>query len=514
MKRIAVLLASTLVLAGCSLLPFGDKDSSSSPSPSVPVDNTPVVSGPPVDPFASPVYGQKLSWETCGDLECATVEVPLDWSMPSGATISIAINRRPANDQDHRIGSLLINPGGPGGSGKDLLESFESSAGQKTLDSYDLIGFDPRGVGDSAPIDCGDGAALDAYFVEDFLVLDQKDLDAASARNASFAETCRENSGRIIQNVDTVSVARDMDVIRAVLGDDHLNYLGFSYGTQLGATYAETYPANVGRVVLDGAVDISLAPEEQSLTQAQGFENALKNFIVWCRGQDTCPLTGDVEQSRRQIADIAIKARDQTYPSGGNTPVDGNLMIYGMVVTLYDQASWTYLELALEEVINSDTANIFYELGNFYLDRNGQTGDYVGNSTVAFTAIACLDSAQDDWTMAKQNEFALSIAEASPTFGWWFSGSGGCEGWPYHADETVTSIDKAKSAAPMLVVGTTNDPATPYKWAQSLAEQLGATLLTFDGEGHTAYGRSNQCIIDAVDGFLVDGVMPAEGRQC
>jgi len=513
MKRIAVLLASTLVLSSCSLLPFGP-DASESPSPSVPVDNTPVVSGPPAEPFASPVYDQKLSWTPCGDLECASVDVPLDWSMPGGATISIAINRRPANDQDHRIGSLLINPGGPGGSGKDLLENFESSAGEKTLDSYDLIGFDPRGVGDSAPIDCGDGKTLDEYFIKDFLVLEQKDLDEASARNAAFAEGCRKNSGRIIQNVDTVSAARDMDVIRAVLGDDHLNYLGFSYGTQLGATYAEIYPENVGRVVLDGAVDISLSSEDQSRTQAQGFENALKNFIVWCHGQDSCPLTGDVEQSRQQIADIAIRARDETYASDGNTPVDGNLMIYGMVVTLYDQTSWEYLELALDEVINRDTARIFYELGNFYLDRNGQTGDYLGNSTVAFTAIACLDSAEEDWTIAKQREFARTIEEASPTFGWWFAGSGGCEGWPYHADETVTSIDKAKSAAPMLVVGTTNDPATPYKWAESLADQLDATLLTYDGEGHTAYGRSNQCIIDAVDGFLVDGVMPAEGTQC
>jgi len=513
MKRIAILVASTLVLSSCSLIPFGD-DSSDGDASGAPDDNTPVVSGPPADPFSSPVYDQELEWTSCGDYECSTVEVPLDWSMPDGATISIAINRRPANDQDDRIGSLLINPGGPGGSGKDLLEGLEASAGQKVLDSYDLIGFDPRGVGDSAPLDCGDGGTLDSYFVDDFLVLNQADLDEASARNTSFAENCRELSGRIVQNVDTVSVARDMDVIRAVLGDERLNYLGFSYGTQLGATYAEIYPENVGRVVLDGAVDISLPSEEQGLTQAAGFENALKNFIVWCQGQDDCPLTGDVEESRQQIADIATTARDKTYPSGTDTPVDGNLMIYGMVVTLYDQESWQYLELALDEVINDGTASYFYALGNFYLDRDGNTGEYLGNSTVGFSVISCLDSEQEDWTIEKQLDFANRIEEASPTFGWWFSGSGGCEGWPYHADETVTSIDKAKSAAPMLVIGTTNDPATPYKWAESLAEQLDATLLTYDGEGHTAYGRSNQCIIDAVDGFLVDGVMPAAGTQC
>ncbi len=513
MKRIALLAASAVLLTGCSLLPWADGQSAS-PSPSATVDASPVVTGPPVDPFASPVYNQKVSWKTCGELECATIDVPLDWSTPEGDTIGIAVNRRLANDQAHRVGSLLINPGGPGGSGKELLQFFAPTAGKKLLDSYDIIGFDPRGVGESAPINCGDGKALDAYYVEDFIVLEQKDIDEASARNDAFAKACRANSGRIMQNADTVSAARDMDVIRAVLGDDHLNYLGFSYGTQLGATYAEIYPDKVGRLVLDGAVDISLSSEDQSITQATGFENALKNFIVWCHKQDSCPLTGDVEQSRQQIADIAIKARDETYPSGGETPVDGNLMIYGMVVTLYDQTSWQYLEIALQEVIQQGTAKTFYELGNFYLDRNGKTGEYSGNSTTAFTAIACLDSAPEDWTIAKQREFASKIDAVAPTFGWWFAGSIGCEGWPYHADEMVNAIDKAKSAAPMLVVGTTNDPATPYKWAQSLAEQLGATLLTFDGEGHTAYGRSNQCITDAVDGFLVDGVMPPSGVTC
>ncbi len=513
MKRIALLAATCVLLAGCSLLPWPD-GKVPAPSPGIGVDDGPIVTGPPVDPFASPVYNQTVKWKDCGELQCATIDVPLDWSTPDGATIGIAINRRLANDQGNRVGSLLINPGGPGGSGKELLEYFEPSAGQKLLDSYDIIGFDPRGIGESAPLSCGDGKALDAYYVKDFLILEQKDLEEATARNDEFAKSCRANSGSIIQNVDTVSAARDMDVIRAVLGDDHLNFLGFSYGTQLGTTYAEIYPDKVGRLVLDGAVDISLSSQEQSITQAAGFENALKNFIVWCHDRDGCPLTGDVEQSRRQIADIAIKAKSEPYPADGDTPVDGNLMVYGMVVTLYDEGSWDYLEIALKEVIDRGTARTFYELANFYLDRNGKTGDYLGNSMVAFTAVTCLDHPKQDWTIAKQRDFARQVDTVAPTFGWWFAGSIGCEGWPYQADETVTKIDKAKSAAPMLVVGTTNDPATPYKWAQALTEQLGATLLTFDGEGHTAYGRSNQCVTDAVDGFLVDGVMPPAGVTC
>ncbi len=513
MKRIALVAASSMLLVGCSLLPW-EEGTSPSQSPSITVDDGPIVTGPPLDPFASPVYTQTVKWSDCGELECATIEVPLDWSTPDGATIGIAVNRRLANDQGNRVGSLLINPGGPGGSGKELLEYFEPTAGAKLLDHYDVIGFDPRGIGESAPINCGDGNALDEYYVEDFVILEQKDLDRALERNDAFAKGCRANSGSIIQNVDTVSVARDMDVIRAVLGDDHLNFLGYSYGTQLGATYAEIYPDKVGRLVLDGAVDISLSSEDQSITQAAGFENALKNFIVWCHQKDTCPLTGSVEQSRQQIANIAIEARDETYPADGDTPVSGNLMVYGMVVTLYDEASWDYLEIALKEVIDRGTARTFFELGNFYLDRNGKTGEYLGNSTAAFTAVSCLDTPEQDWAIADQREFARKVQAVAPTFGWWFSGSAGCEGWPYRADQIVKSVDNARSAAPMLVVGTTNDPATPYAWSESLAEQLGATLLTFDGEGHTAYGRSNQCITDAVDGFLVDGVMPPAGVTC
>ncbi len=513
MKRIALFSLAALVLSSCSLLDKKD-EASPSASPTEIIDEGPVVSGPPSDPFSSPVYDQEISWRECGELECATVEVPLDWSSPDGATISIAINRLKATDQEARIGSLLLNPGGPGGSGIELLEYFEPSAGEKMRASYDLIGFDPRGVGDSAPIDCGDGSVLDAYYVADFVVQEQADLEEATRRNEEFAAGCRELSGRVLQNVDTVSAARDMDVIRAVLGDQKLNFLGFSYGTQLGATYAEIYPENVGRVVLDGAVDISLPSIEQSITQAAGFENALTNFIVWCQAQSDCPLTGDVEQARQQIAAIATTARDETYASDGNTPVDGNLMVYGIVVTLYDQESWIYLKEALAEVIDEGVAPYFYALGNFYLDRDGQTSEYLGNSTVAFTAISCLDAGDEEWTIQDQRDFAQRIDEVAPTFGWWFSGSVGCEGWPYQADETVTVLDKAKTAAPMLVIGTTNDPATPYEWAVSLADQLGATLLTFEGEGHTAYGRSNQCITDAVDGFLVDGVMPEAGLTC
>ncbi len=514
MKRIVLVVAATVALAGCSVFPWAED--SAEPTPII-GDAGPTLSGPPENPEASPVYQQSVTWRTCGDLECASIDVPLDWSEPDGATIALALSRRPADNQDERVGSLLINPGGPGGSGIDLVKNVDTFASTKLMASYDIVGFDPRGVGESSPIDCGDGDTLDEYYVRDFVVETQADLDQARERNQAFAENCRALSGRLIENVDTVSAARDMDVIRAVLGDEKLHYLGFSYGTQLGATYAELYPQNVGRVVLDGAVDVLLDPIDQSLQQAAGFENALTSFLTWCVAREQCALSSDVDTARRQVADVARSALDEPYASDSATPVNGNLMIYGIVVTLYDEANWEYLELALNEVLELDTARIFYSLGNFYLDRDEQTGEWNGNSGVAFTAISCLDSAssESDWTIKDQRDFARDVEAVSPTFGWWFAGTGGCEGWPYAADEVVTSLDAAATAAsPLLVIGTTNDPATPYRWAQALATDLGAPLLTYTGEGHTAYGRSNPCVTDVVDAYLVDGVVPEDGVQC
>lgn len=463
------------------------------------------------------VYEQDVTWSTCGVLECATIQVPVDWTDPAGPTTSLALNRSAATDPSGRLGSLLINPGGPGGSGLDLTEYFVSSAGEDLLAAYDVIGFDPRGVGESSPLRCGDADVIDEYYLQD-LILDT-DEAIADARQATvdFAAGCRELSGPLIENVDTTSAARDMDLIRALVGDDQLHYLGFSYGTQLGATYAALYPENVGRMVLDGAVDFLLPGDQVAVEQAEGFERSLRNFAEWClaSAQD-CPLTVSVDQGVAQIKEVALHARDEGYRNADGDEVNGTELVYGIVVTLYDEGSWPYLAAALQEVADRGTADIFFQLANFYLDKDSASGEYLSNSTWAFTAIGCLDGPADEpYTVASLADFAAQVEEASPTFGWWFAASLGCDGWSWQAKEPVTSLDATADAAPILVVGTTNDPATPYSWAESLTARLGdATLLTYDGEGHTAYGRSNQCIIDAVDGYLVDGVMPVSGTTC
>ncbi len=456
-----------------------------------------------------------VDWEVCGNLECATVEVPLNWAEPDGETIEIAFNRHRARDASNRIGSLLINPGGPGGSGKDLTSYFVSIAGDDVVDRFDVVGFDPRGVGSSTPIDCGPADVIDAQYVADPILTTEAEVEAARAAITEFALNCRELSGPVIEYMDTVSAARDMDALRDALGDDHLHFLGYSYGTQLGATYAQLYPDNVGRIVLDGAVDFLLPAEEISEGQALGFEAALTNYVEWCQAERDCPLVDGTDAARAQIRDITLTARDQGYPAGGQS-VNGNLMVYGVVVTLYDEASWPFLTIALTEVIERGEARTFLELANFYLDRSGQTGEYQSNSTIAFTAVNCLARNGDEglYTLAELQEYQRDAEELSPTFGWWFGSGLGCDGWPWVAGERITDLSAAADAAPMLVVGTTDDPATPFEWSESLAERLDASLLVYEGDGHTAYGRSNQCVTDVVDAYLVSGELPSSGTRC
>lgn len=505
-----------LVLTGCiperDLVAPSDVPSESATASAV----SPGESGTSANPGESRVYEQQLEWSDCDGLECATVQVPVDWSNPDGPTFGVAINRHRALDPAQRLGSMLINPGGPGGEGLSFAEYFVSSAGEKLLDAYDVIGFDPRGVGQSSGVNCGDGAALDAYYLPDVVINTQADIDEARQTFVNFTENCRELTGPVWENVDTVSAARDMDVIRSVLGDDQLNYLGFSYGTELGATYAQLYPGNVGRMTLDGAVDFLLEDDEFSIDQARGFELALGNFVEWCHGQDACLLDGDTATAKQQIHDITITALNDGYPSGERMDVNGTLMFYGIAVTLYDQSSWPYLMQGLNEVLGSGTASIIFQLANFYLDRDPSTGEYSSNSTEAFTAIGCMDTPLGSpYTIEEYNEFADAVIAAAPTLGWAYAAGTGCDGWQWEANEHVTSLDATSGTGPMLVVGTTNDPATPIKWAYSLTERLGnATLLEWDGEGHTAYGRSNQCVIDAVDGYMVDGVVPSSGMVC
>jgi len=473
------------------------------PAPVVPEGIAPELAG---------FYSQSLSWTECGELQCADARVPLDWDAPADGEITVRLARDPADGD--RVGTLFVNPGGPGGSGVDLAEQASALFGEKVLEAYDVVGFDPRGVGASHPVQCLDAAGKDALFGRDFDHATDAGLEAALAAWEEFGAACAERTGRALGHVGTVSAAKDLDVLRAILGDDTLTYLGFSYGTQLGATYAALFPEHVGRMVLDGAVDPTLTPRELNLGQAEGFERALRNYVAYCQTQYACPLTGSVEDGLRQISELSERATKSPIPtSDPSRGLTATLLFYGVAVTLYDNRSWSFLTDALREAILEGTGDTLLYLADFYFERSAD-GTYLTNQTEAFYAVNCADGRGDADPDAMRAE-AAALLEVAPTLGGAFGfAEVPCARWPV-PPQGLPEDFSAAGAPPIVVIGTTNDPATPYAWSQRLAKLLDpGVLVTFEGEGHTAYGRSNACIEDAVDAFLVDGTVPDDGLWC
>ena len=461
------------------------------------------------------LYEQQITWEPCEDFECATVVAPLDWEEPEKGTIELAVNRSTATgDVDSRIGSLLINPGGPGGSGTGFLGyAVQTVISAPVLEVYDIVAFDPRGVGDSSAVSCGDDAQVDAFLTADVPMDDQADVDAARELTRQFGAACLASTGPLLGEVDTVSAAKDLDLLRAVLGDDQLHFLGFSYGTFLGATYADLFPDKVGKLVLDGALDPSMSSDDLSLGQAEGFENALRAYVEDCQAGARCPLRGGVDEGMQQIADLVGRVEDQSLPTSDGQEVNGTLAYYGIISSLYEDAVWPYLTQALTEALRNNVGDTLFLLASEYLDRNPD-GTYRSNLQIAFTAINCLDYPMPARTYDEMVAFAEQVAAKAPTFGKDFAMATGCESWPFQSTAAREEITAA-GAAPIVVIGTTGDPATPYAWAEALAGQLeSGHLVTWKGEGHTAYGRSNDCVADAVDQYLVEGAVPEDGLTC
>ena len=515
-----------LALVGCAVLVVGA--CTSAPEAPAPRGGTPtslsepgppaaVAADPAVDPALSDFYGQAPAWRDCGDdrLQCTEVTVPVDWDAPAAGSIELAVVRAPATDTDARRGSLLVNPGGPGGSGVEYVTAgAESAASAAVRAAYDLVGFDPRGVGASEPVDCLSDAEMDAYLAFTADPETPRGLAAATAEAERFAAGCAADAGDLLGNLDTISVARDLDVLRAVLGDDHLSYLGYSYGTLIGAEYAELFPQRVGRVVLDGAIDPALTLDDVSLGQAVGREGALRAYVAACVAGESggeCPLRGTVEQGLAQVGGVLQAAQERPLRTDSGREVTGSLALLGVIRPLYDDASWFALDEALAGALNGDGTRLL-ELADSYAERRPD-GTYASNLLEVFNAVNCLDYPADD-DPASMAQRAARIETAAPTVGPYFGyGDVVCGAWDAPAVREPRPV-RAAGAAPILVVGTTGDPATPYEWARSLADQLeSGRLLTFEGEGHTAYQRS-ECVTAAVDGYLVDGVLPGEDATC
>ena len=523
-SRIKPLFVALAALLACGGLTACQGETDIKASPATASASAPVPAG--LESF----YSQKVSWYACdkkgmdeaksgkdAGFTCAKVKVPLDYDNPGGETIEIAVKKRAAGGES--IGSLFINPGGPGGSGIELVDSAGSYFSKNLTSSYDVVGFDPRGVGASTAVDCLTDAELDA---ERAGANDPATPSATATqeRAQKMGETCasKTSTAGLLDHIDTISAAKDLDILRAVDGQQALTYLGFSYGTYLGATYAELFPASTGRMVLDGAVDPSLSAEELALGQAKGFEASLRAYVENCQSSKLgCPLSGDVDSGVSQVREFLESTKTAPIPtSDSKRPLTYDLAVYGVLGSMYQTRTWPSLTLGLSQAMGKEgkpDGSSLLKLADLVSSRESD-GTYSNNGAEALMAVNCLDyPVQGD--NASWEENAKAVKEASPTFGsQLLYPDAYCQGWGHTSSRKREKIT-ASGAAPILVVGTTGDPATPYAWSQALADQLeSGQLMTWKGNGHTAYGRSNDCVKKAVDTYLLNGTLPDKGLTC
>jgi len=481
-----VLVLVTMVAAACTL---GTPKSSHSPVP-------------------SPSAGS-IAWTDCGGgFQCGTLQVPLDYEHPETRKIALALARIKAKDQSHRIGSLLMNPGGPGESGIEFLRSDVTSLSNLNR-RFDLVSWDPRGVAASTPVTCVDGAQEDAYLAIDAVLDDPQEKEAAIQADKDFAAGCQRRSGDLLPFMDSASTARDMDQIRLAVGDSQLTYLGFSYGTYIGQWYAHLFPTHVRALSLDGVVDPSVSANDSLLAQVVGFEENLQAFLADCRNRSSCGYgrTGDPGAKL-----TALMARlDGTPIKVGARQLTRSLAMTGLLVSLYDQSLWRYLDQGLTAVENGD-GRILLLLADAYNHRNAD-GTYSNLFNGAFHSTYCLDFAVPT-DIATYDKLGPAFTKASPLFGPWSQYSNlQCAYWPVKPKNQQGALT-VSGAPPILLVGGTNDPATPYAEAQSVNRQIeGSVLLTRQGNGHTSYDSSS-CAHAAEDAYLINLTLPAAGTVC
>jgi pimeloyl-ACP methyl ester carboxylesterase len=516
-RVVAVLLVLGLLVGGgvlAALTALGGGDGGT-PTPRGPAPTTtpePGATRPPT-PALEPFYSQTLDWSPCQDeFECATLTVPLDYHHPGGDRIELALLKVPAGDPGARIGSLVVNPGGPGAPGTSYAASASRAFREPLRDHFDIVGFDPRGVGDSHPVDCLSDEQLDDYLAGDPDPDTPDEVDALMAQAREFGAGCEQRSGALAAHMSTVEAARDMDVLRAALGESTLTYFGASYGTELGATYADLFPKKSGRLVLDGAVDPAQGPVASARSQARGFETALRAYVANCvETTDSCFLGSSVDEGLARIQQFLDDVDADPLPTGGDRELTEGLAVYGIVLPLYDRDYWYVLSQALKSAFGGDGTTLLL-LADSYAMR-GRDG-YTTNLIEANHDVNCLDS-PGARTPAEVQALLPSFERAAPTFGassaWSLTG---CSGFTARAADKPRQL-RAVGAPPIVVIGTTRDPATPYQQAVALARELEpGVLVSRDGDGHTGYNSGNDCVDEAVEGYLVDGTVPEDGLSC
>ncbi|MFE9446914.1 alpha/beta hydrolase [Streptomyces sp. NPDC006739] len=509
--RWAAAVAATLLVAGCgggSSGRGGDEGKDRS-DPSTATPAATAVTGLPAS-----LASQKPAWGRCkatgdspapsGDWQCATLRTPLDWARPDGRTIGLALIRAKATGGD-RIGSLLFNFGGPGASGVTTMPYYAVTA-SKLRERYDLVGWDPRGVGASEGVRCRSDrdvqAAEDVDVTPDTPAEERAYLQDA----ADFGKGCERAVGTLMAHVSTTDTARDMDLMRQVLGDPKMHYFGISYGTELGGVYAHLFPRNVGRLVLDAVVDPTADAVGHAENQARGFQRALDDYLT-STGQDP-------KQGSRKIVDLLRRIDAKPLPTSSARRLTQTLAITGIVLPLYSKESWPSLTSALRAAEQGDGSPLL-SLADEYNDRDS-SGHY-GTTTQAQRVISCLDDKQRP-TLAQTKKLLPAFERISPVFGDFlgWDTAGWCHDWPV-AGQSDTPDVSAPGAAPILLVGNTGDPATPYEGARRMADALGKGVgveLTWKGEGHGAYGSGSDCVDATVNAYVLNGTVPKDGKVC
>ena len=468
---------------------------------------------PPKIPVSLENYqSQQLAWSTCYEnFKCARLIVPIDYTRLSKGRFSIQLIKYPARNQGEKIGSLVVNPGGPGASGINYAYNAEYIFSPKILEKYDIVGFDPRGVGLSAPIHCLTDVELDRSYAANSRPTTPQELKTMVKAVRDYVSKCQTRNLNLL-NYSTADSARDMDLLRFALGESKLNYLGVSYGTYLGTLYAKFFPKSVGRMVLDGAIDPNASSAEQNLTQAIGFDTALKAFIADCYQKSDCPLQAPASKAIRQIISLFTSTSKEPLIGELDRPVTESLVVLGTASALYDPTSgWPQLKEAIREALNG-VGKKFLALADEYTQRR-RNGTYGNNETDAAFVIDCLDWRHNQTTSEIQNE-AKNFASLAPVFGPYLAYAGlSCQFFPAlsNAPDSITSI----STTPVVIVGTTRDPATPFIWAQALHSTIqNSRLISLDGDGHTGYGHGSACVDAAVDLYLLHGKLPKKDLYC
>lgn len=472
----------------------------------------PAADAPPSPSTGGAAPAPSLRWSRCEGGECARLAVPLDHRDPTGASLRLALFRVAARHPGDRIGALLLNPGGPGGSGIDFLRQAVHELPGELRDRFDLVAWDPRGAGRSDPVDCGPG--LDAYFAVDTSPETEAEWDAAEGAARSFADACRDGSGTtLLSHVDTLSTVRDMDLIRAALGEPKLTYLGYSYGTLLGAFYAQEFPQRVRALVLDGAVDPSVPPERTAVQQAQGFEQNLRAFLAACGRDVRCAFArgGDPLAAYDRIMRAVDREPLKVATSEGVRLLGPSEADMGVAAALYSRDSWPYLAQALDAAARGD-GSVLLDFFDQYVERRPD-GTY-GTQWTSFISISCVDGPAVPGGAAGFRRIAEAAAAAAPHFGRANVVLGlPCAFWSVPPVLTTGPVD-APDAPTVVVIGTSRDPATPLVWSEGLARQLGARLVVHDGEGHTAFPQGDRCLDPAVISYLVSTELPRAGLRC